>query len=115
MNPIVGADVAEIIVGDTTSRGVALCQCATRCPGWQRATLSEQPPKPVWHMRSRIMTARHPARRSALSSRVAVCGDGEMFMLVLTVNEGDASRLFTVAAIERIWPSRRRCYRSDCR
>jgi hypothetical protein len=47
------------------------------------------------------MTARHPARRSALSSRVAVRGDGEMFMLVLNVDEGDTSQLFTVAAIER--------------
>jgi hypothetical protein len=31
--------------------------------------------------------------------------NGEMFVLALDVDEGDASRLFTVAAIERIWPS----------
>jgi len=34
-------------------------------------------------------------RRLALSSRVAVHGDSEMFMLVLNVDEGDTSRLFT--------------------
>jgi hypothetical protein len=34
-------------------------------------------------------------RRSALSSQVAVHGDSEIFMLVLNVDEGDTSRLFT--------------------
>lgn len=36
-------------------------------------------------------------RRLALSSRMAARGDGEMFVLPLDVDEGDASRLFTVA------------------
>ena len=36
---------------------------------------------------------------------VAAIGDGEMFVLALKVDKGDTSRLFTVAAIERIWPS----------
>ena len=44
-------------------------------------------------------------RRLALSSRMAARGDGEMFVLALDVDEGEASRLFTVAEIERIWPS----------
>jgi hypothetical protein len=35
---------------------------------------------------------------------VAVSGDGEMFVLALIINDGDASRLFTVAETERIWP-----------
>jgi len=38
-------------------------------------------------------------------------GNGEIFVLALNVDEGDISRLFTAAAIDRIWPS----YRSDCR
>ena len=36
-------------------------------------------------------------------------GNGEMFVLALNVDEGDTSRLFTVAAIKRIWPNCRRC------
>lgn len=36
---------------------------------------------------------------------LAVRGDEEKFVLVLNLDEGDTSRLFTVAAIERIWPS----------
>ncbi len=35
---------------------------------------------------------------------VAVSGDGEMFVLALEVDDGEASRLFTVAETERIWP-----------
>ena len=50
---VVGAGVAKIMVGEVMFRGVALCQCTTRCPGWQRTTLSKQLPEPVWHMRSR--------------------------------------------------------------
>lgn len=34
---------------------------------------------------------------------VAASGDGEMFVLALDVDDGDASRLFTVAETERIW------------
>ena len=47
--------------------------------------------------------------------RLAARGDSKMFVLALDVNEGDASRLFTVAETKGIWPSWRRCYRSDCR
>jgi hypothetical protein len=35
---------------------------------------------------------------------VAASGDGEMFVLALDVDDGDASKLFTVAETERIWP-----------
>jgi len=35
---------------------------------------------------------------------LAARGDGEMLVLALDVNEGDASRLFTVTETERIWP-----------
>jgi len=35
---------------------------------------------------------------------LAARGDGEMLVLALNVNEGDASRLFTVTETERIWP-----------
>lgn len=35
---------------------------------------------------------------------VAASGDGEMFVLALAVDDGDANRLFTVAETERIWP-----------
>jgi hypothetical protein len=35
---------------------------------------------------------------------VAVNGNGEMFVLALVVDDDDASKLFTVAETERIWP-----------
>ena len=35
---------------------------------------------------------------------VAAIGDGEMFVLALDVDDGNTSRLFTVAETERIWP-----------
>lgn len=35
---------------------------------------------------------------------LAARGDGEMLVLALDVNEGDANRLFTVTETERIWP-----------
>ncbi|WP_277984586.1 hypothetical protein [Sphingomonas faeni] len=35
---------------------------------------------------------------------VAASGDGEMFVLALDVDDGDTSRLITVAETERIWP-----------
>lgn len=35
---------------------------------------------------------------------VAAIGDGEMFVLALDVDDGNTSRLITVAETERIWP-----------
>ena len=35
---------------------------------------------------------------------VAASGNGEMFVLALVVDDGDGSKLFTVAETERIWP-----------
>jgi hypothetical protein len=35
---------------------------------------------------------------------VAVNGNGEMFVLALVVDDDNASKLFTVAETERIWP-----------
>jgi hypothetical protein len=35
---------------------------------------------------------------------VAANGNGEMFVLALVVDDGDASKLFTVAETDRIWP-----------
>jgi hypothetical protein len=35
---------------------------------------------------------------------VAASSNGEMFVLALVVDNGDASKLFTVAETERIWP-----------
>jgi hypothetical protein len=40
---------------------------------------------------------------SVVASMTAI-GDGEMFVLALDVDEGNASRLITVAEIEKIWP-----------
>lgn len=41
---------------------------------------------------------------SCVIAGVAATGDGEMFVLALEVDDGDTSRLFTVAETERIWP-----------
>jgi hypothetical protein len=35
---------------------------------------------------------------------VAASNNGEMFVLALVVDDGDASKLFTVAETDRIWP-----------
>jgi hypothetical protein len=35
---------------------------------------------------------------------VTVHGQGEMFVLALEIDEGEATRLFVVAEIDRIWP-----------
>jgi hypothetical protein len=49
----------------------------------------------------------HAASWSAIHSviaGVAASSNGEMFVLALVVDDGDASKLFTVAETERIWP-----------
>jgi len=40
---------------------------------------------------------------SSVVAGVAANGDGAMFVLALEVDDGDTSRLFTVAETERIW------------
>jgi len=55
---------------------------------------------------------------STIGSVVAGLGaraNGEMFVLALDVDDGDASRLFTVAETESIWPELTTRCPVDCR